>query len=215
MNIGVLGTGIVGRTIGAKLVQLGHSVKLGARSANNENAADWVRQQGASASAGTFADAAAFGELIFNCTAGTGCLAALEAAGAEHLAGKVLVDVSNPLDFSKGFPPTLSVCNTDSLGEQVQRAFPAVRVVKSLNTVTAAVMVNPGLVPGETDIFVSGDDAAAKAQVSDILRDWFGWKSVVDLGGIQTARNAEMYLPLWVNLMGALKTPMFNVKLIH
>lgn len=215
MNIGVLGTGTVGQTIGGKLVELGHTVKMGSRSAKNEKAAEWVSKHGAKASAGTFAEAAAFGELLFNCTNGTGALEALEAAGRDNLRGKVLVDITNALDFSKGFPPSLWVCNTDSLAEQIQRTFPEARVVKSLNTVTAAVMVNPGMLPAETDIFVSGDDAAAKAEVTTMLRDWFGWRSVIDLGGITTARNVEMWLPLWVNLMGPMGTPFFNIKVIH
>ena len=215
MNIGILGTGTVGQTIGAKVVELGHTVKMGSRSASNEKAAEWAAKQGARASAGTFAEAAAFGELLFNCTNGNGCMDAIASAGEDNLRGKVLVDVTNALDFSKGFPPSLLVCNTDSLGEQIQRAHPATKVVKSLNTVTAAVMVNPGMLPAETDIFVSGDDAAAKAEVTTILRDWFGWRSVIDLGDITTSRAVEMWLPLWVRLMGPMGSPFFNIKLIH
>ena len=215
MNIGVFGTGTVGQTIGGKLVELGHTVKMGSRSASNEKAAEWVARQGATASAGTFAEAAAFGELLFNCTNGNGCMDAIGSAGEDNLRGKVLVDVTNPLDFSNGFPPSLTICNTDSLAEQIQRAHPEVRVVKSLNTVTAAVMVNPGMLPAETDIFVSGGDAAAKAEVTTILRDWFGWKSVIDLGGVTTARAVEAYLLLWVNLMGPMGSPFFNFKLIR
>jgi predicted dinucleotide-binding enzyme len=213
MNIGVLGTGTVGPTIGSKLVELGHSVKLGSRSAVNEKAAEWAAKSGARASAGTFADAAAFGELVFNCTNGAAALDALKMAGGENLRGKVLVDITNALDFSKGFPPSLLLSSTDSLGEQIQRAYPETKVVKSLNTVTAAVMVNPAMLPAETDIFVSGEDAAAKAEVTTILRDWFGWKSVIDLGGITTARAVEAYLLLWVNLMGPMGSPFFNFKL--
>ncbi len=215
MNIGILGTGIVGKTIGSKLIELGHTVKMGSRSAKNEKAAEWAGTQGERASVGTFAEAAAFGALVFNCTNGAGALEALEMAGRENLRGKVLLDVTNALDFSKGFPPSLLISSTDSLGEQIQRAFPETRVVKSLNTVTAAVMVNPGMLPAETDIFVSGEDAAAKAEVTAILRDWFGWKSVIDLGGITTARAVEAYLLLWVNLMGPMGSPMFNFKLIR
>src|SRR4051794_20878215 len=145
MHIGVLGTGTVGRTLSQALVDRGHEVRMGSRAAGNEKAVAWAEQAGPLASEGSFADAAAFGELAINATAGVASLAALESAGADTLAGKVLVDVSNPLDFSKGMPPTLSVCNDDSLGEQIQRAFPEVRVVKALNTMTAAVMVDPGL----------------------------------------------------------------------
>ncbi len=134
MKIGVLGTGMVGEAIGTKLIQLGHEVKMGSRTANNEKAAAWVKQNGEKATQGTFADAAAFGEMLFNCTSGGASLEALKMAGAENLNGKVLIDIANPLDFSRGMPPSLLVCNTDSLGEQIQRAFPEAKVVKSLNT---------------------------------------------------------------------------------
>jgi 8-hydroxy-5-deazaflavin:NADPH oxidoreductase len=214
MQLGVFGTGAVGVAIGTKLVELGHAVKMGARSASNEKAAAWAGSQGANASHGTFADAAAFGEVLFNCTAGAGSLAALEQAGADNLGSKVLVDISNPLDFSQGFPPSLTVCNTDSLAEQLQRAFPNVRVVKTLNTVTNAVMVNPSLVPGEHDMFLAGNDAEAKAQVGAILREWFGWQSVIDLGDLTNARALEAYLLLWVRLYGAKQSPFFNIKVV-
>src|SRR5437773_1923726 len=140
MKIGVLGTGMVGVAIGNKLVSLGHEVKMGSRSATNEKAAAWVKGAGAKASQGTFADAAGFGELIFNCTSGHGSLEALKAAGAQSLKGKILIDISNPLDFSKGMPPTLFAGNTDSLGELAQAALPETKVVKTLNTVTASIM---------------------------------------------------------------------------
>ncbi len=214
MNIGVLGTGMVGSAIGGKLAQLGHNVKMGSRTADNPKAVEWVKANGAHASQGTLAQAASFGEIIFNCTSGAGSLAALQAAGAENLNGKILVDIANPLDFSKGMPPSLTVCNTDSLGEQIQRAFPQVKVVKTLNTLNASLMVNPALVPGEHDIFVSGDDREAKAHVVDILRHWFGWKNVIDLGDIKTARGTEMVLPLWITLMGVNQTPMFNLHVV-
>ena len=216
MKLGVLGTGTVGQAIGGKLVALGHEVKMGSRSATNEKAAAWVKTAGRGASQGTFADAAAFGELVFNCTSGAGTVEAARAAGEANLRGKVLIDVSNALDFSKGFPPTLITGNTDSLGEQLQRALPDTQVVKSLNTVNANLMVDAGsLAGGEHDVFVSGNDAGAKARVTEILRDWFGWKHVVDLGDITTARGTESYVALWVRLYGALKTPQFNVKLVR
>ena len=215
MKIGILGTGIVGKTIGTKLVQLGHNVKMGSRTANNEKAAEWVKASGANASQGTFADAAAFGELLFNCTSGMVSLEALKIAGASNMNGKILIDISNPLDFSKGMPPTLSVCNSDSLGEQIQRAYPQVKVVKTLNTLNCNIMVNPSLVPGSHDIFVSGNDAGAKANVIDILKSWFGWKTVIDLGDITTARGTEMLLPIWIRLMGAFQTPNFNFKIVR
>jgi predicted dinucleotide-binding enzyme len=215
MKIGILGTGMVGTTIGNKLVALGHEVRLGSRAAGNEKALAWVKQAGARASQGSFADAAGFGELVFNCTNAHASLDALHAAGAANLRGKILVDLANPLDFSKGMPPTLFVANDDSLGERIQRAFPDVKVVKSLNTVYCDVMVEPGRLKGDSDIFVSGNDAAAKGRVSEILRA-FGWKSVVDLGDITSARGAEAWLLLWNHAYGALGgTRNFNVKLVR
>ena len=215
MNIAVLGTGIVGQTIGSKLTELGHNVRIGSRSANNEKAVAWAKQAGDHASHGTFGDAAQFGEIIFNCTNGSGALDALRAAASENLAGKILIDVSNALDFSHGFPPTLSVCNTDSLGEQIQREFPDARVVKTLNTVNSQLMVNPSLVPGTHDLFMSGNDVNAKAKVREILTEWFGWKVVIDVGDITTARGTEQLLPLWVRLMGEFKSPMFNFHIVR
>lgn len=215
MRIAVLGTGMVGNAVATKLVALGHDVRMGARSATNEKAAAWARQAGKRASQGTFADAAAHGEIVFNCTAGAGALEALEAAGAGNLSGKILIDISNPLDFSKGMPPTLFFRGDDSLGEQIQRAFPDAKVVKTLNTINAEVMVNPGRVKGEHDLFVCGNDDAAKARVTEILKTWFGWKSVIDLGDITAARGTESYVLLWVRLRGALKTADFNIKVVR
>jgi len=215
MKIAILGTGGVGETLGSKLVALGHEVRMGSRTANNEKAVAWTQKAGARASQGTFADAAAFGELLFNCTAGVASLEALKQAGTNNLKGKVLVDVANPLDFSKGMPPTLSVCNTDSLGEQLQRAFPDVKVVKGLNTVAADIMVNPGLLSAPTDMFISGNDAGAKKQVTQLLTEGFGWKSVIDLGDITTSRATEAYLIMWVRLYQSLGTPYINMKLVR
>lgn len=202
MRIGVLGTGMVGDAISAKLAGLGHDVRIGSREAGEGKV--------------TFADAAAFGELVFNCTAGVHSLAALEAAGAENLAGKVLIDVANALDFSAGRPPTLAVANTDSLGEQIQRAFRETKVVKALNTMNCEVMVDPGKVPGDHNVFVCGDDAEAKLQAGDLLQS-FGWpvESIVDLGGIEAARGTEMYVAFWLRLWGALGTGYFNVAVVH
>ena len=213
MKIGVLGTGIVGNTIASKLVQLGHEVKMGSRTVNNPKATEWVSANGSRASKGTFSDAATFGEIIFNCTAGSASLEALNLAGKENFKGKVLIDLSNPLDFSHGMPPTFTVCNTDSVGEQIQRAFPDTKVVKALNTVNCNVMVNPSLVYGDHDILVSGNDANAKAKVNEILTKWFGWKSVVDLGDISAARGMEMYVALWIRLLGVYQNPNFNIKI--
>jgi len=209
MRIGILGTGTVGQTLGTRLVQLGHDVKLGSRTGTNEKAAKWVTGAGEHATHGTFADAAVFGEMVFNCTGGMVSLAALNDAGAENLKNKVVVDVSNPLDFSRGFPPTLTVCNTDSVAEQIQRAFPDAKVVKALNTMTAPLMVNPTAIPGDHDVFLCGNDADAKARVTELLRS-FGWRVILDLGDITAARGMEMILPIWLRLMGTFKTPMFN-----
>ena len=213
MRIGVLGTGNVGRTLGSALLRCGHEVRLGSRTSGNEAAVAWADEIGGPASEGTFADAAGFGELVVNATAGAASLDALTLAGAEQLAGKVLVDVANPLDFSQGMPPTLTVCNDDSLGEQIQREFPDVRVVKTLNTVTAAVMVEPGLVPGAHTIFVAGNDDGAKAQARELLEE-LGWPaaSILDVGDISAARGLEMYLPLWLRLWGATGTGILNVE---
>ena len=215
MKIGVLGTGTVGTTIATKLVSLGHEVRMGARRASNDKATAWAESAGAGASHGTFADAAAFGEIVLNCTAGTGSVAALQSAGAPNLDGKILIDVANPLDFSKGMPPTLFLSNDTSLGETIQRTFPGTKVVKALNTVNANVMVEPARVPGEHDVFVSGNDGGAKGEVTRILKDWFGWKSVIDLGDITAARGTEAYLHLWLRLWGALGTADFNVHVVR
>lgn len=214
MRIGVLGTGAVGRAIATRLSQLGHEVTMGSRSAGSEALAAWIAEAGEGAKGGSFADAAAGGELLFNCTAGVASLQALEAAGGENLAGKTLIDVAVPLDFSNGFPPTLAICNDDSLGEQIQAAHPETRVVKALNTVNSAVMVDPGRIRGDHSIFVCGDDGAAKAQVSALL-EAIGWpaESIVDLGGIDAARGTEMYLPLWLRLYGHFGDADFNISL--
>ena len=216
MRIGVLGTGIVGVAIAGKLVSLGHGVMMGSREAGNEKARVWVESAGAGASEGSFADAAAFGELVVNCTAGAHSLEALQAAGSQNLAGKVLIDIANPLDFSAGMPPTLIVANTDSLGEQLQRTFPEARIVKALNTMSCEVMVDPGRIPGEHDVLLCGDDGDAKRQMADLLTS-FGWPAerIRDLGGIRAARGTEMYLPLWLSLFGALGSGDFNIAVVR
>ncbi len=197
-RIGVLGTGTVGKTVGTKLTEVGHEVKMGTRSE------------------GTYAEAASFGEIVVNATAGSASLEALEAAGSENLAGKTLWDIANPLDFSEGFPPTLTVANDDSLAEQIQRAHPDANVVKALNTVTAAVMVEPALLGEESNLFLCGNEKSAKAEVIEIL-ETFGWLSgdIIDVGDITAARGMEAYLLLWVRLMGALDTPTFNVRVVR
>ena len=215
MKIGVLGTGMVGSTLAGKLVALGHEVKMGAREAGNEKAKAWASGAGKGASSGTFAEAAAFGEIVLSCTLGEKALEALRAARKENLEGKVLVDVSNPLDFSKGMPPRVQTGrNGESLGEQIQDAFPGARVVKALNTVNAAVMVDPRRVGGESDLFVCGNEADAKARVTALLKE-LGWTRVHDLGPIGAARGTEAYLLFWLTLMGALKTADFNVRIVR
>ncbi|MGI8684939.1 MAG: NADPH-dependent F420 reductase [Acidimicrobiales bacterium] len=216
MNVAVLGTGVVGHTLATKLVSIGHAVTMGSRQAGNEKAAAWAASAGDLASEGSFADAASSGALVVNATSGMASLDALIAAGAQNLAGKVLVDVANPLDFSLGMPPTLNPCNTESLGEQIQQAFPAARVVKSLNTVNCDVMVNPGLVGGSHTMFMAGNDDAAKAEVRSLLES-FGWPpdDVMDLGDITASRGLEMYLPLWLRLWGATGTAHLNVKVVR
>jgi hypothetical protein len=199
MRIGVLGTGMVGRAISGKLTELGHDVKVGSRTEGDD--------------AVVFADAAAHGELVFNCTNGAASLDALSAAGADNLAGKPLVDVTNALDFSGG-GPALFVDTNESLAERIQAAFPDARVVKSLNTMNCSVMVDPARVPGDHVVFVCGNDGAAKAQVVALLGE-IGWPEprIVDLGDLTAARGTEMYVMLWVRLWRALGGPDFNITL--
>lgn len=215
MRFGVLGTGMVGRTLGGKLVGLGHEVALGSRSADNPTARGWATAAGGSARTGTFAEAAAFGEVVVNATAGHASLDALSMAGRANLAAKVLIDVANPIDPWSGMPPALSVCNTDSLGERIQRTFPDARVVKTLNTVNAEVMVEPRMLPGTHHVFVSGNDADAKALVAELLES-FGWErdAIVDLGDITTAQAVGMYLSLWLRLWTVLGSPRFNLRVV-
>jgi 8-hydroxy-5-deazaflavin:NADPH oxidoreductase len=221
-KIAVFGSGVVAQIVGERLAGLGHPVMIGTRNVAETMARTDNDMFGRPAfkvwagnnpqiQVGTFAEAAAFGELLVNATNGGGSLPALKLAGEKNLAGKVLIDIANPLDFSKGFPPSLTVCNTDSLAEQLQNAFPDLRVVKSLNTMNAFVMVNPGMVPGDHNVFLSGNDEAAKADVKGILGS-FGWKpgSMIDLGDITSARGTEMLLPIWVRLYGSLKHGNFN-----
>jgi 8-hydroxy-5-deazaflavin:NADPH oxidoreductase len=214
MRYAVLGTGPVGQAVAGKLADLGHDVVMGSRTADNPKALEWA--EGTSVRVATFADAAASAEAVVNATGGVVTLAVLEAVGAGNLAGKVLIDISNALDPTSGFPPTFTVANDDSLGEQIQRAYPDARVVKALNTMTAAVMVDPAIVPGEHVVFVCGDDAGAKAQVTAMLGE-IGWPAprVVDLGGIANARGVEMYVALWIRLYGALGTGLFNIALLR
>ena len=214
MQIGILGSGVTALTLGTKLVQLGHEVMLGSRDEANPASVAWAKEEESPhALYGTFMNAAKFGEILFNCTLGSASLEVLEQAGAENLKGKVLIDTSNPLDRATDMW-TLTICNTDSLGEQIQRAFPEARVIKTLNTVNANVMVDPAKLLERTHVFVSGDDIEAKALVVRILRDWFGWKDIIDLGGIETSRSVEMYVLLWHSLRNAISSQRFNIKVV-
>lgn len=226
MRFGILGTGVVGKTIASRLAGLGHEVMVGTRdpaetlSRNEPDAygnppfSVW-QEEHQEVQLGTFGEAAAHGATIVNATAGAVSLEVLEQAGEANLNGKILIDVANPLDFSKGMPPTLSVVNTDSLGEEIQRRFPEAKVVKALNTMNAYVMVDPAQLAGaDHSAFVSGDDMDTKAQVSKLLRS-FGWTDIIDLGDIGTARGTEMLLPIWVRLFGALQKPIFNFKIVR
>jgi predicted dinucleotide-binding enzyme len=218
MRIAVLGTGMVGRAVAGRLAELGHQVAVGTRDPSATAARPEVAQWQAAHPAVVLqpvAQAAEGADLLVNATAGGGTLEVLRAVGQAGRDGRVLLDIANPLDFSAGFPPTLSVKDTDSLAEQVQRAFPELRVVKSLNTLTAALMVHPELVGGgDHTVFVSGDDEDAKQVVTGLLQQ-MGHRDVIDLGDLSTARGTEMLLPLWVRLMGALGTPMFQLKVVR
>jgi len=211
MKMGVLGSGMVGQAISARLAELGHDVMIGTR--DPKKLSEWGTSH-TDVKLGSFSETAGHGEMIFNATNGAASLEALKMAGEANLNGKVLVDISEPLDFSKGMPPSLFVSNTDSLGEQIQGAFPHVKVVKTLNTVTANVMAYPQHVAnGDHHVFLSGNDAQAKEQVVHILKS-FGWVHILDLGDLSTARATEMYIAFWLRLWGALGTGMFNVKVM-
>ena len=213
MKIGVLGTGATGQTIGSKLVELGHDVMLGSRDEANPRAVAWAHEEGHNALYCTFMNAAEFGEIIFNCTLGAASLDALQLAGARNLKGKILIDTANPFDRSTD-TWTLTVCNTDSLGEQIQRAFPDTKVIKTLNTVNTNVIVDPNKLIEKTDVFVSGNDIEAKATVVRILKEWFGWREVIDLGDITTSRSVEMYMMLWHDLRKVIASKRFNIKIV-
>ena len=228
MKIGIFGTGMVAQVVGGALLAGKHEVVFGTRDVagtlgrtektgmGSEPFSAWVTSH-PDARLLTFREAAKHGAILINATAGGGSLAALASTDPADLAGKILIDIANPLDFSKGFPPSLSVCNTDSLAEQIQRAFPALKVVKSLNTVNASLMVKPAAVPGDHTIFVSGNDAAAKAEVQGYLGAWFGWKTsnILDLGDITTARGTEMFLALWIRLYASTKNPMVTIHVLQ
>jgi 8-hydroxy-5-deazaflavin:NADPH oxidoreductase len=226
VRLGILGTGVVGKTLAARLAGLGQEVMIGTRDPEqtlsrtepdaygNPPFGAW-HEEHPEVKLGTFEEAATHGEMVLNATAGGVSLEALELAGEGNLNGKILIDVSNSLDFSKGMPPTLSVSNTDSLGERIQRRFPNARVVKTLNTMNAHLMVDPAQLGGaDHTVFVGGDEAEAKQAVTELLES-FGWSDVIDLGDITTARGTEMLLPVWLRLFGALQKPVFNFKVVR
>ena len=212
MKIGVFGTGMVGETLATSLAGLGHDVMMGSREAGNGKAKAWAA--GAGGKNGTFADAARHGEIVFNCTLGSAALAVIRLAGSRNLAGKILVDVTNPLDFSTGTPPSLSIVNTDSLGEAIQRELPRTKVVKTLNTVNCNVMVDPRRVAGKHSLFICGNDAGAKTAVRELL-EAFGWEDIIDLGDITSARATEQLMPIWIRLWGLLGTADFNFAIVR
>ena len=217
MELAVLGTGSAGRAIAARLAELGHQVSIGTRDPDATQArADYAEWAGdhRQVRLATYAAAAAAADVVLHVTNGASALDVLAQAGADNLDGKILIDVSNPLDFSQGMPPTLFVKDTDSLAEQIQRAFPAARVVKTLNTMNNEVMVHPDLLPDPGSVFVSGDDAEAKATTTQLLSE-FGHTDVIDLGDLATARGPEMLLPIWVQLMSVMGTARFNFKVVR
>ena len=227
MKAAVFGTGIVGQVIASGLADLGHKVVVGTRDTTSTLArgekdhygnppfSEWYKQHKNKIDVKAFAEAASASDIIFNCTNGQASIEALRQAGDANLKGKIIVDIANPLDFSHGMPPSLSPGNTDSLGESIQRAFPETRVVKTLNTMNCFLMVNPSAVPGDHNVFVSGNDENAKTTVKEILRS-FGWKqtNIIDLGDITTARGTEQLLPIWLRLYGLFRSPMFNFKIV-
>lgn len=215
-KISVFGTGMVGKTIGAKLVRLGYEVMMGSRTATNEKALAWIDANGKNASTGTFADTASFAQVIFNCTKGDVALEILKQVGVEKFANKIVIDVSNPLDFSKGMPPFLipEYANTNSLGEEIQKLLPEADVVKTLNIVNCEVMVEPKKSGGDPTMFMSGNNNEAKEEVKNILNQ-FGWKDIIDLGDITTARGTEMLLPIWLRTYMATGNGYFAFKIVR
>jgi 8-hydroxy-5-deazaflavin:NADPH oxidoreductase len=218
MKIGILGTGMVGNALGTKLVDIGHEVTMGSRSASNEAAQKWSSPLGERAHTATFRDAAEFGEVVISCTGGMHSMEALQSVGGQPLQNKILIDVSNPLQQDKDGSMILGFCNTESLGERIQRAFPQTRVVKALNTVNCDIMVAPSRVPGDHNLFICGNDTAAKKEVTKHLSEWFGWKidNIIDLGDITAARGTEMMMPLWMRLFqGVIGHPHFNYHIVR
>ena len=222
MKIGIIGSGMVAQIIGPKLLEEGDEVMISSRDITKEkrefpSAKEWEIQQkskGLNAYAGSFAEAATFGDLVINCTSGAHSIEALTKVGKANLGDKILLDLANPLDFSKGIPPSLTIANTNSLGEEIQKSFPDIKVVKTLNMINAEVMINPGGINGEHDLFICGNDEDAKKRViNEILIIRFHWKNIIDLGDLSAARGMEAYLLLWVRLMNKLGTANFNIHI--
>ena len=211
MNIGIFGTGQVAKQLAGAWRQRGHAVMIGGRSAQREETRQWADAH--DIRYGTFEETASFGQTLVNCTAGMHSLDALAQTNEDDMRDKVLLDVSNPLDFSRGFPPTLGIVNDDSLGERIQTRWPQLHVVKVLSTVANTVMVDPSIVPGPHTLLMCGDDDEAKSTVSRWLADDFGWRDILDLGDITQARGMEAYLLLWVRLYGAIGHDRFNIHI--
>jgi 8-hydroxy-5-deazaflavin:NADPH oxidoreductase len=223
MKIGIIGSGIVAQTLGSKLVELGHDVALGTRDPGKlddkksfaGSLREWLAKVDNKAKVVSFRDAALHGELLINATHGQSSVDALALAGDDALGSKVLIDVSNELDASKGMPPRVGASQDSCLAERIQAAFPRLKVVKSLNTINCNVMVDPKAVKGgDHTVFVSGNDAPAKAAVGELLKS-FGWTDILDLGDVSSARGPEMYMALWLRLWGATKTGALNIKVVR
>lgn len=219
MKIGILGTGTVGESIASALVEKGFDVMMGSRTQNNKKAAEWVAQANEHASQGNFNDAAAFGDMLFLCLNGANAMQAINTIDKENLTGKIVVDITNPLDFTKGLPPQIveGLGNSNSLGEEIQKAMPESKVVKTLNTVNYKLMVDAREVnKADHNLFMCGDDADAKNKVRKFLADHFYWKAdrIIDLGGIESARAIEAIVPFWVLVYRSLGTPLFNFKIV-
>jgi 8-hydroxy-5-deazaflavin:NADPH oxidoreductase len=209
MQIAILGTGAVGPALAKALSAAGHQVTIGTRDPEQTKA----REQWAEVDLPLAAYQDLDADIFINATNGSGSLPALQAVG-DALKGKVVIDASNPLDFSQGFPPSLFVSNTDSLAEQLQRELPEARVVKMFNTMANQVMINPRGLADDSTIFVAGNDADARQNAASIAAD-LGWTDVFDLGDLTAARGLEMYLPLWVRIFAQLGRPEFNIKLVR
>jgi len=214
MKIGMLGTGTVGKRLAGRLVELGNEVLMGSRTADNPEAVQWAKQAGKGASHGTFEEAARFGEVLFLCVKGDAALSVINLAKPESFKGKTVIDVTNPLDFSQGMPPSLFISNTNSLGEEIQKALPGAHIVKTLNIVSNEVMIDPGITGGEPTMFLCGNDAGAKEKAAAILKK-LGWKDIMDLGDISNARGTEMVLPIWVRTWTTLQNGNFAFKVLR